>query len=549
MVDSTRRALIVVAWLFPVAGVAAPSCDAVRGLASEGMTITDAVATPATEQVPVVHCIVHGRIAVRTGADGNPYAVSFELRLPDDWSGRFVHQFNGGNDGAVVPALGRLGVLSGNDSALARGAAVVSSDAGHDGAANPEAGLAAGNMFGLEFEARKDYGYGAVAKLHPVALALTERYYGEPIRYVYGMGTSNGGRHALVAASRMPEAFDGILAGYPGFHLPRAAVQHAWDVQAFRSVGNSLAEAYSREELDIVAESVLGACGALDGLEDGLIFAVRACQAKFDPRSMICRSGTSTHCLSEAKVTALTRVLGGPHNSAGEALYSPWTWDTGIASPNWRTWKLESPIPPWNMKPIIAVMGSGSLAQVFTTPPTPLAGDSATLEQFLLDFNFDRDAPKIDATSAEFPESAMELMTPPDSDNPTLAGLERSGGKLLVYHGVSDPVFSFLDTVKWYETLIGNNPDATEFVRFYAVPGMPHGPGGVAPDSFDPLTPLIEWVEEGRAPGAIDATVREDNELAPAALRGASRKLCPWPAILRYSGGDRASADAFECTR
>jgi Tannase and feruloyl esterase len=549
MVDSMRSAVLVLACLLPIAGVAAQSCDAVRALAPEGMTITEAVATAATEQVPVAHCIVRGRIAARTGTDGHPYAISFELRLPDNWSGRFLHQFNGGNDGAVVPALGKLGVFAGNDSALARGFAVVSSDAGHDGAANPAAGLAAGNVFGLDFEARKDYGYGAVAKLHPVALALTERYYGEPSRYVYGMGTSNGGRHALVAASRMPEAFDGILAGYPGFHLPRAAVQHAWDVQTFRSVGNSLAEAFSREELDIVARRVLAACDGLDGLEDGLIFDVRGCQTKFDPRSMVCHDGASSACLQAVKVNALIRVLGGPRNSAGQQLYSPWTWDTGIASLNWRTWKLESAIPPWNMKPIIAVMGAGSLAQVFTTPPTPLGGDSASLEQFLLDFDFDRDAPKIDATSPEFPESAMELMTPPDSDNPMLAGLERSGGKLLVYHGVSDPVFSFLDTVKWYEALIENNPDATQFVRFYAVPGMPHGPGGVAPDLFDPLTPLIEWVEQGRAPGSIAASVREDNEFAPAALRGAARRLCPWPSISRYSGGDRASADAFECER
>ncbi len=81
-------------------------------------------------------------------------------------------------------------------------------------------------------------------------------------------------------------------------------------------------------------------------------------------------------------------------------------------------------------------------------------------------------------------------MTPVDADNPSLNGLENAGGKLLVFHGVSDPVFSFLDTVNWYEDLLVNNPDATDFVKLYAVPGMPHGPGGVAPDQFDPLTVL-----------------------------------------------------------
>ncbi len=541
-----RASVIALASASSVA-CAAADCGSVAELAPDGMTITAAEPLAATDEIPVAHCVVHGRIDERTGTDGNAYAISFELRLPDDWSGRFLHQFNGGNDGAVVPAIGSRGVMPGNDSALARGFAVVSSDAGHDGSAHPEAGLSGGNVFGLEFEARKDYGYDAVADLHPAALALTAAYYGAAPDYVYGMGGSNGGRHAMIAASRMPDGFDGLVAGYPGFHLPRAAVQHAWDAQNLRSVGESMPAALRRDELGVVAERVLATCDALDGLEDGLVFDIVGCQAEFDPASMACSAGESAGCLAPAKVTALSRMLGGPRNSAGEQLYSEWAWDTGLASENWRNWKVESGVPPWNHQPIIAVMGAGSLAQVFTTPPTPLPGDPAALEQFLLAFDFDRDAPKIDATNDAFPESAMALMSPPDSDAPTLDGLEAEGGKLLVYHGVSDPVFSFLDTVSWYEKLVVNNPDATDFARLYAVPGMPHGPGGVAPDLFDPLTALVDWVEQGRAPAALVARVREDREAAPAALRGAARKLCPWPAVARYTGTDPRSADSFEC--
>ena len=541
--SSTALAL---AGLVPVVGFAA-DCGTIAALAPGEVTVTQTEATPATDEIPIAHCIVRGRIAERTGTDGKPYAVSFELRLPDDWSGRLLHQFNGGNDGAVVPALGASAVLPAGDTALARGFAVVSSDAGHDGAANPELGLAGANAFGLDFEARKDYGYGAVAKLHPVATALTEAYYGAEIRYRYGMGSSNGGRHALVAASRLPDEFDGLLAGYPGFNLPRAAVQHAWDVQTFRSVGTSLAESFSPEELAIVADRVRAACDGLDGLEDGLIFDTDACQDRFDPASMICSAERSANCLPSNKVEALVRVMAGPRNSAGEELYSDWAWDTGISAANWRTWKLESQIPPWGFKPIIAVMGAGSLAQVFTTPPTPLGPDSAGLERFLMEFDFDRDAPKIYATSEHYPESAMALMTPTDAAAPTLAGLEAAGGKLLVYHGVSDPVFSFRDTVSWYEALLANNPAAARFVRLYAIPGMPHGPGGVAPDRFDPLTALVDWVERDVAPGPLRATVRDDNQSAPAGLRGAERKLCPWPSVARYMGGDSSTADAFTC--
>jgi len=547
MIDVRLVIAAVFAQSFTLPVLAAESCNSIRSFAQSGLTITDARSEPSTAELPVAHCIVHGSVDARVGSDGNAYAVSFELRLPDDWNGRFVHQFNGGNDGAVVPALGARSEMAETDNALVRGFAVVSSNAGHDGQAHPEAGLASGNVFGLEFEARRDYGYGAVAKLHPAALAITEAYYGAPIRYVYGMGSSNGGRHALVAASRMPRAFDGLLAGYPGIHLPRAAVQHAWDVQAFRSVGASLPEAFSREELAIAAAHVLSSCDALDGLEDGLIFATEACQKAFDPATMVCRGNASDDCLPSAKVKALTRVLDGPHDSSGKQLYSDWVWDTGIASENWRGWKLESAVAPWNHQPLIAVMGAGSLAQVFTTPPTPIEGDTQSLEAFLLDFDFDRDAPKIDATSAKYPESAMELMTPPDSDDPRLEEFEEAGGKLIVFHGTSDPVFSFHDTVRWYERLVENNPAASEFVRLYAVPGMPHGPGGVAPDRFDMLSVLVDWVENGEAPSAVLAGVRADNEDAPPELRGAERKLCPWPALATYVGGDRRSADSFAC--
>ena len=523
-------------------------CIAMSDAAPEGVAITEAADTAAGKDAPVDHCLLRGVMDRRTGANRRPYALKFELRLPDEWSGRFLHQFNGGNDGRVVPALGARDELPEGDNALARGFAVVSSDAGHDGSANPDLGLAGSNAFGLDFEARRDYGYDAVATLHPIALDLVETYYGRPPDYVYGMGGSNGGRHAMVAAERMPEAFDGLYVAYPGFNLPRAALQHAWDVQTFLSVGDTLQSAFSREELDLVAEAVLAACDGLDGLEDGLIFDTMACQDTFDPAAMVCAERESEACLPENKVAALVRIHGGPRNSEGEQLYAPWPWDTGIASPDWRFWKLESTVPPWENQPLIAVMGAGSLAQVFTTPPTEVAGDPASLQAFLEEFDFDEDAPKIDATSDTFPESAMEIMTPPGSDDPTLAAFKKAGGKMLIHHGTSDPVFSFLDTVDWYEKLGMNDPRPADFVRLYAVPGMPHGPGGVAPDQFDMLSPLVAWVEEGKNPDSLIATLRADREGMPEELAGDTRLLCPWPSIAFFGGeGEADGAESFVC--
>jgi hypothetical protein len=76
---------------------------------------------------------VRGSAAPRTGADGKAYETRFELRLPTDWSGRFLYQGGGGNDGIVAPAVGR-NTGSFPDTGLQRGFAVVTTDAGHQGA-------------------------------------------------------------------------------------------------------------------------------------------------------------------------------------------------------------------------------------------------------------------------------------------------------------------------------------------------------------------------------------------------------------------------------
>ena len=510
------------------------------------LVVTAATATPVGENAPVAHCLVQGHVGERTGVDGNTYKVSFELRLPDDWNGRFVHQFNGGNDGAVVPALGNLMNADPADSALARNYAVVSSDAGHDGAAHPEAGLAGGARFGFDPQARADYGYGAVMKLNPVATKIVEDYYGEAIAFSYGVGGSNGGRHAMVQATRSPDAFDGILAGYPGFNLPRAAVQHAWDVQSFKPITGDIRTAFKPEDLALVGEAVVAACDGLDGLEDGIIADSPACQATFDIGTLTCSADGANACLSAAQVEALRRIHAGPTNSAGEALYSNWAWDRGIATGDWRFWKLESPIPPWNNMPLIATMGASSLAMVFSSPPVDVAGDPASLEQFLLDYDFDTDA-TIGASDDVFTESPLEFMTPTDVDNPELSAFRDAGGKLIVFHGNSDPVFSVMDTISWYEKLDANNGGAAEdFAVLYTVPGMGHGPGGAATDKFDAFEALVDWVENGVAPSHLVATATPDNQYVPE-LIGVTRKLCPYPMIPRYTGGDEASHESFTC--
>lgn len=537
--------------LVSTGAIAAPmACDGLtaKALGLSGVRLTEVASVPAGEESPVNACRVRGVMAERTGMDGKPYALSFELNLPEDWNGDYVHQFNGGNDGEVKPATGGLKAGTGSDTPLGRGYAVVSSDAGHDGKANPDKGLAGGANFGFDFEARQMYGYKAVATLDPVARQAVQAFYGSDIDKSYGVGCSNGGRHAMVAASRMPEAFDGLLIGAPGFNLPKAALQHAHDVQNFMSINGALKTAFTPDDLKLVGNGVRAACDALDGLEDGLVQNTAACQDAFDVTTLQCTDGQNSECLTEAQVTVLQNIHAGPKGANGEQLYSDWAWDTGIEGGNWRFWKLESPIAPWGNRPIIGVMGSGSLAQIFTTPPTDVEGSPEALEQFLMDFDLQARAGDIYATTAEFPESAMEVMSPPGSDNPELAQFRDAGGKMLVFHGVSDAVFSVNDTANWYGKLDANNGGkAADFARFYPVPAMSHCSGGPATEDFDLFTALVDWVETGTAPEAIPASAREGNEELPESLKGSETVLCPAPQTAHYTGTDPKSASSFTC--
>ena len=517
-----------------------------------GVTITGSSWQEADKGLPR-HCLITGSTGTRTGVDERNYAISFEMRLPVGWNGRFLHQVNGGNDGVVVPALGDRadGPASGGLVPLARGFAVLSSDSGHSGAdpANKARGLAAGAAFGLDPQARRDYGYAADMTLAPIAKAIIESHYGRRPEHSYMAGCSNGGRHAMVAASRMPESYDGFLAGNPGFDLPRAAIQHAWDIQAFAKVDADIRKSITREDGRLISSKIIEACDALDGMKDGLVSNLKACQGAFSFDTLACPSGSTEACLPPAKIAALKSVFSGPRDAKGKALYTDWPVDGGVGMGNWRAWKVESAVAPWNNYPIIATMGAASLGYIFSTPPVAVEGTNDKLIDFLLAYDFDRDAQKIFARATPFSESAMEFMAPPDVDDPQQAGLQKSGHKILIYHGQADPVFSLNDTIRWYDSLDRNTRGkANSFARLFAVPGMTHCGGGVSLDKFDALSALVEWAENGKAPESITASVSSTNKDVPTAWSPErTRPLCPWPASAKYAGGDPEKAASFVC--
>ncbi|MFL9993175.1 tannase/feruloyl esterase family alpha/beta hydrolase [Paraburkholderia sediminicola] len=491
------------------------------------------------------HCLIQGNMNQRVSSvDGKTYAIGFEMRLPLAWNGRFFYQANGGLDGNVVTATGEIGGGGPTNDALNMGFAVISSDAGHSAAQNP--------LFGLDPQARLDYGYNAVATLTPMAKQVIKLAYGKGPDRSYFDGCSNGGRHALVAAARSSAEYDGIIAGDPGFHLPKAAIGEMWSAQQLAKVATAttpnglpdITTGFTAAERQMVASKILAKCDALDGASDGMIQDIKACQANFSLATDVptctnnVRDGT---CLTSAQKDAIGNVFSGAHNSAGTALYSSFPYDAGLG-PGWSAWKQANSI---SLDPAAA-------AFTFTTLPQS-ASVLRQLSAYALNFSMDTDAPKIFATSGVYSESAWSFMTPPDETN--LSALKQRGAKLMVYHGTSDPVFSSNDTTDWYQRLMtANGGDASNFARLYTIAGMNHCSGGPSTDQFDMLTPMIAWVEHGKAPDSVVATARDaanvvPNTDVPAAWGvGRTRPLCAYPKVARYQGGDVNAASSFACS-
>lgn len=503
------------------------SCQALSGLAGRAYRVDGAELVPAgpaparpgaaAADLPE-HCLFRAVLNPRaSGMEEMSYGVGFELRMPTTWNGRFLFQGGGGLDGVLNPALGNVAGFKG---ALERGFAVVSSDGGHRGRNFGDA------RFGLDQQARVDFAYGAVAKTTAEAKAILSRYYGRAPDRSYFMGCSTGGREAMLAAQRLPTEYDGVVSGNPTFNLTRIVVNQAWNTQVLTRIAPKdaqgrpiLSRAFAPAQLKRVADAVLAECDSLDGLKDGMINAYKAC--RFTPKSLVCKAKMSSpDCLSSAQAEALIQVFGGARDGRGRSIYGTYPFDTGIATPVWIPMHIgtsTTEVP----NSADAVLGGNTLRYYAMTPPDP--------SYDALNFDFDKDLARTRETEAINDATATLHST-----------FEARGGKMIVYHGLSDQGMSTSVLSDWYDGLLpAQGGGAHGWARLFLIPGMTHCGGGQSTDRFDMLTAIQAWVEEGKAPDRVTAT--------GAAFPGVSRPLCPHPKIASYAGGDAADEKSFAC--
>lgn len=497
-------------------GDAAARCAALAGSAAiPGVTIASARLVPVTppntlqfspfapDRIPVAigpYCLAEGMIDARKGADGTAYGYGFALALPVAWNGRYLHQGGGGANGTTNPPLGVAG--AGDVPALARGFAVMSTDGGHKGA-----------VFDFGFfkdqKAALAFVHDSVGRVAEVAKALIAQHYGRPAERSYIAGCSTGGREAMLGVQRYPDLFDGAVAGAPAMRAGQSRIAAEWAAVAFNQAAAKSAATgeprasrlFSPADRKLLLGAVLNSCDAADGLRDGMIADPVGC--RFDPATIQCRAGKETSCLSAPQVTALATAFAGPKDSRGRQAYPAFPWDTGL---------------------VAETQGPSFLP---SDAPSPLGPPSkaTTID--------------VDAMVTALHEAPTDRLT--DTYYWTnLSSFAQHGGKILFWHGASDPWFAIADTIDHHERVTKANPPGTS--AMYVVPGVGHCSGGPGLDRFDALGALVDWVEKGAQPAAIRAT--------GSAFPGRSRPLCPWPAHAVYKGsGKEDDAASFECRR
>ena len=441
-------------------------------------------------------------------------AVNFEVWLPTEgWNGKFHTSGNGGMAGSIS--------YSAMATALNRGYAAASTDTGHvrgDGGFDANWALNRPDLI-------EDFGHRSIHLTAVHGKAISEAFYGDAPNYAYYVGCSKGGQQGMMEAQRYPEDFDGIVVGDPA-HMWTSfyANAHLW--YALATLDNE--DSYiPPSKVAILGDAVTAACDAIDGIKDGVLDDPRKCQ--FDPGTLTCAAGQDeSTCFTAAQVQAVKDIWSGPTNSAGDVLYPGLVPGGEAGRGGWSSWVTGQQ----------AYAGTHFMAaedfmrnMVFDDP-----------EWDFRTWDYERDLPIALAKTGE----AL------DADDPDLRPLRDRGGKLLVYHGWSDSDISPIGTIDYYEevmSLIGDGASSDEalaatkeFFRLFMVPGMGHCRGGPGPDSFDALTAMERWVEQGVAPDQMVASKMADGEVVR------TRPLCTYPQVAKWNGtGSTDDATNFSC--
>jgi feruloyl esterase len=478
----------------------AASCESLAKLALKDATITASELVPAgqfsapgerPERGPSLYktlgdfCRVAATLTPTSDSD-----IKVEVWLPAaNWNGKFQAVGNGGWAGVIS--------YSAMAEAVRAGYASASTDTGHVGGRGT---FALGHP-----EKLVDFAWRSQHEMTVKAKAVVQSFYGSAPKLSYWNGCSTGGRQGLKLAQMFPDDYDGIIAGAPA---NRTAIS-LWIADA---VLKDPASYIPPSKYPMIHKAAVNACDAGDGLKDGLIGDPRSCH--FDPKVLQCQAGDGPDCLTAPQVAAAKKI------------YSP--------AINPRTGKemFASLVPGTELGWGVQALGPEPSANIYDQYRYVVFKDP---NWDWKTFDFDKDVVR-----GDLPENLIMNATDPNMDR-----FFAHGGKLLLYHGWSDPNVPTVNTIKYFDQVaarLGGPVKASDRVRLFLAPGMGHCGGGDGPNAFDKVAALEQWVEHGMAPAQLLASQSANGTVAR------TRPLCPYPQVAAYKGtGSIDDAANFAC--
>ncbi len=529
------------------------------------------------------YCTVNGSIAPIDKAP-NAKPINFQVALPSTWNGRSV-QLGGGGMNGTIPGLA--------GPQLAQGYVTYGSDSGHQiggfgggrggfgaakggpggdakggpgafakgpgpgpgpGAAKGPAGPNPNDDWGLNDEAIKNLGYMQMKKTHDAAMVLMERMYGAKPKYNYYIGSSQGGREALTVAQRYPADYDGIAANVPIVNFSTLMLAP----ELIRIQEKPAANWVTLAKVNAIRGEVMRQCDKLDGLVDGIMNNYVACRAIFDVKqgAKNRHPWASKRCPGNVDPnpadTSANACLTGGQISTLEFVYTRYPFAAPLANgvKSFGMW-----LPNTDPSGSGLIMGARFQGQEGAAADAAMHSHLGALgvTGFLMK---DLAANPLDyVEGGKWSARRAELSAWLDSTNPDLSAFEKRGGKMIVAIGTNDTLASPGSQLDYYQAVLDKmgRSKVDSFARLFVLPQTGHGLTGNVyntdgdgkqieskpiPNTFDRFALLVDWVENGKAPGK-SITVTAGARSLP---------MCSYPEYPKYRKGPAESAESYVCS-
>jgi hypothetical protein len=520
------------------------------GLPTSGATVVSATVIPAAPQAvsgnPTTLAIPEYCKVVGTISPVDPTAplINFQANMPTSWNRKTIQLGGSGTNGSIPGALngapqnGPESLPPDSPYAISRGFVVYGSDSGHQNppgggrGAPPQPPGPQDNAYMSNREALINYGYAQMKKTHDVVKTLIKTVYGVDVRHSYYMGSSQGGREALMVAQRFPQDYDGVFSQVPIYPFTHLIMDTT--LRARLQTGDGW---IPPAKVAAIANEVARQCDELDGIKDGLEANYVACNDRFDPAknpnafsAIRCPEGKDTGdtCLSDAQIKSANQV------------HATVTYPYPLAN-GWTS------IPGWTT-------GSESAGnwKAFPNRPTQVTPAQGMLKTFAPGREVTMDTPLED-----YRAGLQELSAMFDASNPDLGAFRKRGGKLILKVNTADYTADSRWSFAYFDKMVEmmGKSVVDEFARFYVAVGLFHnGNLGTNPLTKEPVPHYIDfigmlddWVD-GNKPPAEQQVVR-DMKPTPPFETVSSLPLCRYPQYPRYSGnGDPKKAESYACS-